>query len=193
MGESIGYARTSTAEQVAGLEAQLAELQAVGCTKLYAEQISSIDQHRPELKAALAFMRAGDTFVVTKPCRLARSTRHLLEIVDGLNERGVSVRILSMGLDTASPTSRLILTILGGVAEFERTLMLERQKAGIAKARADGKYKGRKPTARAKTADVLRLYGEGKTPTEISGLLSIGRASVYRAIAGAAPGREGAR
>ena len=180
--EVIGYARTSTAEQIAGLEDQLTELKGAGCTKIFQEQVSSVHGDRPQLDAALMYARDGDTFVVTKPCRLARSTRQLLEIVDDLSQRGVQVRILSMGLDTRSPTARLILTVLGGVAEFERSLMLERQRAGIEKAKSEGRYTGRKPTARAKSAEVLKLHAEGKCPTEIAEALGIGRASVYRAI-----------
>ena len=85
-------------------------------------------------------------------------------------------------LDTGTPTGKLMLTMLGAVAEFERTLMLERQREGIAKAKAEGRYKGRKPTARAKAGEVHRLHGQGLRPTDIAGRLGIGRASVYRVL-----------
>ena len=85
-------------------------------------------------------------------------------------------------LDIGEPTGRMMLTVLGAVAEFERTLMLERQREGIAKAKAEGSYKGRKPTARAKAGEVHRLYGQGLRPTQIAGRLGIGRASVYRVL-----------
>jgi len=183
MSEMIGYARTSTYDQVAGLEAQIKELEAVGCRRIYSEHVSSFEgQERPELDDAFKFLREGDTFVVTRPDRLARSTRQLLEFVDDLTEKGVRVRILSLDLDTGSSTGRLMLTMLGAVAEFERTLMKERQLSGIAKAKAEGKYTGRKPTAQLKAKEVKAMYAAGKNPTDIARELGLGRSSVYRVI-----------
>jgi DNA invertase Pin-like site-specific DNA recombinase len=181
-GQVIGYARTSTVEQVAGLDAQLRDLEGAGCTKVYKEQVSSVDAQRPQLKAALDYAREGDVFVVTKPDRLARSTRDLLDLVEGLQARGVTVRILSMNLDTSTPTGTLILTVLGAVATFERGIMLERQREGIAKAKADGKYKGRKPTALAKAEEIKALHKSGVGPSEIARRLDVGRTSVYRVL-----------
>lgn len=181
-GAIVGYARTSTFDQVAGLEAQIAELNAAGCSKVYSEQISSIDADRPQLKAALDFLREGDTFVVTRPDRLARGTTDLLGIVDGLHQRGVRVRLLSMDLDTGTATGRLVLTVLAGIATFERSLMLERQRAGIAKAKAEGKYKGRAPTARAKAGEIMTLKEQGKSIPEIVKATGASRASIYRVL-----------
>ena len=144
----VGYGRTSTLEQQAGLDAQIRDLQGAGCEKVFSEQVSSMGQ-RATLKAALEFLREGDALVVTKPDRLARSTAELLAIEADLSRRGVDLVVLSMGgerLDTRNPTSKLMLTILGGVATWEREIMLERQREGIAKARGEGKYKGRAPT-----------------------------------------------
>jgi DNA invertase Pin-like site-specific DNA recombinase len=124
--------------------------------------------------------------VVTKVDRLARSAFHLLEIARDLERRGIGLRILHLGrdsVDTTSANGRLILTIFAGFAQLERELMLERQREGIAKAKAAGRYKVRKPTARAKAADVLRLHSEGRTPTEISRQLVIGRGTVYWILA----------
>jgi DNA invertase Pin-like site-specific DNA recombinase len=185
-GALIGYARTSTVEQDAGLEAQMRDLEALGCGKVFHEKVSSVDAARPELKRALDYLREGDTFVVTRPDRLARSTLDLLNIVDDLTKRGVAVRILSMDLDTGNATGRLILTILAGIGEFERSLMLERQRAGIAKAKAEGKYKGRAPTARAKAADVKALKADGVGVAEIVRRTGVSRASVYRILEDAA-------
>ena len=131
-GMVVGYARTSTADQEAGLEAQERDLRAAGCKKLYTEQVSATER-RPRLEAALDYTREGDVLVVTKPDRLARSTADLLAIVARLESKGVALRILSMGggaggLDTRDPTNRFMLTMLGAVAEFERNLMRERQK-----------------------------------------------------------------
>lgn len=182
-GALVGYARTSTVEQEAGLEAQIAELQSLGCTKVFAEHVSSVDDQRPELRAALDWCREGDTFVVTRPDRLARSVTDLLRIVEDLRARKIAIRILSLGVDTGTATGTLILQVLGAVGEFERAIMLERQRAGIAKAKAQGKYRGRAPTARAKTSEVLRLKAEGKTVAEIAKAVGISRASIYRAFA----------
>lgn len=180
----IGYARTSTVDQGAGLEVQHRDLKAAGCEKVFSEQVSSVDrQARVELNAALEFVRDGDSLLVTKLDRLARSVPHLLEIVDTLKTKGATLRILSMDIDTSTSTGKLMLSVLGSVAAFEREIMLERQREGIAKAKAAGKYKGRTPTARAKADEVLRLRQEGIGPTEIARRLEIGRASVYRILA----------
>lgn len=180
----IGYARTSTLDQKAGLDAQRRDLEALGCQRLFIEQVSSVDvKERRELAEALAFIREGDTLVVTKLDRLARSSQHLLDILETLNTKGAALRILNMGIDTGTPTGKLLLTIMGGVAEFERDIMLERQREGIAKAKAAGKYKGRKPTAQAKADEVHRLKAGGMGPTAIATEVGIGRASVYRLLA----------
>ncbi|UPG71627.1 recombinase family protein [Roseomonas gilardii subsp. gilardii] len=177
----VGYARTSTVDQEAGLEAQQRDLRAAGCERLFSERVSSVAK-RAALEEALRFVREGDVLVVTKPDRLARSTADLLALVGRLEARKVALRVLSMGgqeIDTRSPTGRLMLTMLGAVAEFERALMLERQREGIAKARADGKYRGRTPTAQRKAAEVVSLRAEGLTAPAIAAKLGIGRASVF--------------
>src|SRR5690606_41482934 len=116
----IGYARTSTLDQVAGFEAQRRDLEAAGCQKIFAEQVSSVG-NRVQLKAALDYLREGDILVVTKLDRLARSVRDLMEIVDTIEAKGAGLRILGMNLDTTTPTGRLMLQVLGAVAEFERS------------------------------------------------------------------------
>jgi DNA invertase Pin-like site-specific DNA recombinase len=184
----VGYGRTSTVEQEAGLEAQDRDLRAAGCEKVLAERVSSVAK-RDQLDAALDCVREGDALVVTKPDRLARSTADLLAIVACLERKDVALRVLSMGgqsLDTSTPTGKLMLTMLGAVAEFERNLMLERQREGIAKAKADGAYKGRVPTAARQAGEVRKLHAEGMKPAEIAARLGIGRSSVYRALEGAA-------
>ncbi len=182
MSQLVGYARTSTTDQKAGLEAQLRDLKAAGCEKVFHEELSALATKRPELERVLDWVREGDTLIVTKPDRLARSTADLLAIAKQLETEGVTLRILSMNVDTATPTGKLMLTILGGIAAFERDLMLERQREGIAKAKAEGKYKGRAPTARAKGAEVKRLKAEGLTADAIAEKLGIGRASVFRIL-----------
>jgi DNA invertase Pin-like site-specific DNA recombinase len=178
----IGYARTSTLEQVAGFEAQKRELEAAGCTKVFAEQVSSVAE-RGQLEAAIDYLREGDALVVTKLDRLARSVRDLLDIIVRVEERGAGLRILNMNLDTGTATGKLMLNVLGSVAEFERAMMLERQREGIAKAKAEGKFKGRAPTARAKAGEVEAMLAAGESPTAVAKKLGIGRSSVYRAMA----------
>ena len=178
----IGYARTSTTDQTAGIDAQVRDLVAAGAEKLFTEQTSSIGA-RPQLDAALEFARDGDVLVVTKPDRLARSTAQLLQIVDELTGRGVGVVILSMGgerLDTRNPTAKLMLTILAGVAAWEREIMLERQREGIAKAKGEGKYTGRKPSIDTATVAAMRAQGIG--PAAIAKQLGVARSSVYRLL-----------
>jgi DNA invertase Pin-like site-specific DNA recombinase len=178
----VGYARTSTVEQHAGFEAQQRELKAAGVEKIFAEQVSSVAT-REKLDAALEFIREGDVLIVTKLDRLARSMRDLVDIVAKIEKKGASLRILAMSMDTSTPTGQLMLNVLGSVAQFERAIMLERQREGIAKAKADGKYMGRQPTARAKTDEVRRLHADGVGAVDIAKQLKIGRSSVYRALA----------
>ncbi len=189
----VGYARTSTAEQVAGSEAQERDLKATGCDRVFSERVSSVAA-RATLKECLAFLRDGDALVVTKPDRLARSTMELLAIEADLRARNVGLVVLSMGgerLDTRNPTSKLMLTILAGVATWEREIMLERQREGIAKAKAEGRYKGRTPTAMRQGKEVARLTAEGVSVTEIARRLNMSRMSVYRVLK-AAEGAEAA-
>jgi DNA invertase Pin-like site-specific DNA recombinase len=183
----IGYARTSTTDQVAGFEMQEQMLLATGCTRMFREQVSSVAA-RAELDAALDFVRDGDTLVVTRLDRLARSTTDLLGIVATLERKGVGLRILDFGgseVGTKTPTGRMLLTMFAAVAEFERGVMLERQRAGIAKAKAEGRYLGRAPTARAKLAQMRELRAAGLGASEIAVKLDVGRASVYRVLASA--------
>ena len=181
----IAYARTSTTEQSAGLDAQLRDLAAHGCEEAFSEQVSSV-QRRDELQKVLKFIRKGDTLVVTKLDRLARSVPDLVKIMARLEDRGASLRILAMNLDTETPTGRLLINLVGSIAQFEREIMLERQRDGISKAQGEGKYKGRAATARAKADEVLALRKQGKGASEIAAEVGIGRASVYR-ILGAGP------
>lgn len=181
----IGYARTSTAEQLAGLEAQQRQLAATGCNKIFSEQVSSV-LAREQLEAALEFVREGDALVVMRLDRLARSTADLLGIIATLERKGVALRILDFGgqaVDTQSPSGKLIVTMFGAVAQFERELLLQRQREGIAKARSEGKYRGRAPTAQRKAPQVRELHLSGLGASEIAAALKVSRSSVYRILA----------
>lgn len=178
----IGYARVSTTDQIAGLEAQERDLRATGCTKLFAERVSSVAQ-RDQLEATIEFAREGDSLVVTKLDRLCRSVADLVAITERLRIKGVALRILSINLDTTTPTGKLMLNLLGSIAEFERELMLERQREGIAKAKAQGKYRGRAPTARRQAPQVHELRSIGLGAALIADRLNMSRSSVYRILA----------
>lgn len=178
----IGYARVSTLEQGNSLDNQRDQLKAAGCDKVFAEQASAVKE-RPELDKALDYLREGDSLVVARLDRLARSVAHLMQIKDYLDQKGANLVILNLSIDTGTATGKLMFSVVGAVAEFERELLLERQREGIARAKAAGKYKGRKPTAREKADDVKRLHDQGVGPTDISRELGISRASVYRCLA----------
>lgn len=174
----IGYARTSTVEQLAGLEAQLKRLRSVGCKKVFQERVSSVAK-RDQLAAALDYARDGDVLVVTKLDRLARSVADLVDIGQKIEGKAASLRVLDMDLDTKTPTGRLMLNLIGSIAQFERELMLERQREGIAKAKAEGRYKGRAPTAQRQVEKVKALRAEGLKPEAIAKRLGISRSSTY--------------
>lgn len=180
----IGYARTSTFDQKAGLDGQIEQLTATGCSKVFSEQVSSLAE-RQQLEVALDFVRDGDAFVIVRLDRLARSTSDLLAIVDRLETKKVGLRVLDFGgseMDTQSPTGRLMLTMFGALAQFERELMLVRQREGIERAKREGKYRGRAPTARRRLPEMRKMADEGLTPPEIASRLNLSRASVYRLL-----------
>jgi len=183
----IGYGRTSTTDQQAGIQAQERDLCAAGCDKLFIEQVSSIGK-RQQLDAALDYVREVDTLIVTKLDRLARSVPDLLAMVARLEAKNVALRVLAMSgsqpLDTGTAIGKLMLAVIGAVGQFEREMMLERQREGIAQAKRDGRYKGRAPTVLRQAVEIMRLKDSGVTPTEIAIKLRIGRASVYRVLAG---------
>lgn len=179
----IGYARTSTTEQQAGFEAQIRDLNKNDCEKIFSEQVSSINANRPELARAIEFVREGDVLVVTRLDRLARSISDLTKIVAELEDKKVGLRILDMNIDTTTPTVRLLLNLVGSIAQFEREIMLARQLEGIAKAKEKGLFKGRAPTARRKTSNILDMAATGATVANISAELGIGKSSVYRILA----------
>lgn len=184
-----GYARTSTVEQVAGLADQVAKLKEAGCTDqtIYQEQISSVKMaDRVEFAKVLAKLSKGDVLVFTSLSRVARSMIHMIEIEAAVAAAGASIQILDMNVDTSTPQGRLTFNLFSSIAQFERENMLERQKVGIAAAKAEGKYAGRAPTAQAKAAKVLALHGKGLSKQDIANACEMGIASVYRILKAAA-------
>lgn len=177
----IGYARVSSSGQ--SLEVQRDQLLAAGCTRIFEEKRSGLSQDgREQLALALDYVRDGDVLIVTRLDRLARSITDLRQIVDRLTAKEVGFRALQQGdLDTSTSNGRLMLNMLGAFAEFESDLRRERQREGIDRAKANGIYKGRKPSV--PVDEVRKLKAEGMAPTEIAKRLNVGRASVYRALA----------
>lgn len=185
----IGYARTSTTDQAAGLEAQVRDLKAAGVEKPFTEQTGATGE-RPVFEKIMATIKRGDVLVVTKLDRLARSVMHLGQILDHLEKRGASLRILNLGLDTSTPTGKLMLNVLGSVAQFEREIMLERQREGIAKAKSEGKYTGRKSSVDPETVayEVQMDEAAGRTKLEAiaraASRFKISERQVYRHLNG---------
>lgn len=179
----IGYARVSTTDQ--DLAVQLAALKAAGCDVIRSEKVSgSTVKGRGELATVLEFIGAGDTLVVTRIDRLARSIGDLQDIVRSLKGKGASLAATEQPIDTNSAAGKAFLDMLGVFAEFETNLRRERQLEGIARAKAEGIYKGR--PASIDVAQVRALKAEGHGPAEIARRLGIGRASVYRVLGDAA-------
>lgn len=175
----VGYARVSSTGQ--SLEVQREQLVAAGCEEVFEEKrTGTTTEGREQLEAALRFVRKGDVFLVCRLDRLARSLIDLRKIIDSLTEKGVGFRCLQQHIDTTSSEGRLMLNILASFAEFETDIRKERQADGIAKAKAEGRYRGRPPTIDAREVTALRAEGVG--PTAIAKRLGIGRASVYRLL-----------
>lgn len=178
----VGYARVSSAGQ--SLEIQKEALLAAGCEKLFSEKQSGTStDNRPALSDALDFIREGDTLIVTRIDRLARSVGDLEAIVKSVRAKGAFLKAIEQPIDTSSPAGVAFLQMLGVFAQFETAIRKERQMEGIAKAKAEGRYKGRKPSV--DVATVRAMKAEGVRPVDIAAKLGIGRASVYRALTGA--------
>jgi DNA invertase Pin-like site-specific DNA recombinase len=174
-----GYARVSTTDQ--DLSIQVEKLTTAGCTVVREEKVSGTSRNgRNELETLLAFLRPGDTLMVTKVDRLARSVGDLQDIVKALRAKGVSLKVTDQPIDTSTAAGKAFLDMLGVFAEFETNLRRERQMEGINKAKAKGVYRGRRPTISAE--QVRRLKNEGLGGSEIARRLGIGRASVYRLL-----------
>lgn len=179
---NVGYARVSSTGQ--DLTVQLKKLEAAGCQKVFREKRSGVDAGRPELKRCLDYLREGDTLLVTKIDRLARSTSDLYRIISTLSEKGAAFKVTDdPTIDTTSRTGRLVLGILALIAEFENDIRRERQMDGIKKARESGTRFGRKPLLVAETIQqVCELRKAGKSVPEIMRQMDLSKASVYRAL-----------
>ncbi len=177
----IGYIRVSTTDQNTARQEVLME--ALGVTKVFIDRMSGKNTDRPELKKMLAFVRQGDTIVVESISRFARNTRDLLELVEQLTAKGVDFVSKKEAIDTTTPSGKFMLTIFGAVAELERDYILQRQKEGIAVAKEQGVYKGRKPIQRPDFHFVASLWKSGEiTATEAMRRLDMSSSTFYRKV-----------
>ncbi|GAA1106862.1 recombinase family protein [Pseudonocardia alni] len=183
----IGYARVSTADQ--STDGQLDALDAAGCERVFTDYASGKLARRPQLDALLDYARPRDVIVITKLDRLGRSLRDLLALVANLDERDVDLKVLDQTIDTTGPAGKLTFAILGAVAEFERDLISERTRDGLAAARARGRKGGRRPVlSPAKITHARKLRDGGEhTMTEIADLVGCSRATLYRVLDAEAP------
>lgn len=178
-GARIGYARVSTADQ--SLNAQTDRLTAAGCERIFAEHVSGTLRERPQLAACLDYLRPGDVLVVAKLDRLGRSLSHLLEVVADLDRRGIGLVSLGEAIDTTTAAGRLLLHVIGAVAQFERDLITERTQAGLAAARSRGRTGGRPSKMTPERAAAARsLIESGHTVSQAAAALGVGRATLYR-------------
>ena len=177
---TVGYARVSSIGQ--DLAVQLEKLK--GCDKVFREKKSGVDGGRPELKACLEYLREGDTLLVTKLDRLARSTPDLYRIVSELVQRGVAFKVVDdPSIDTSTRTGKLIMGILALIAEFENDIRRERQQDGINKAKAEGVRFGPKPLLTSQVVKTIKeLRADGATVSEIMRRMKLSKASIYRAL-----------
>ncbi len=178
MSHAICYARVSSTGQKLDVQRELLEKE--GCKHFFEEKVSGKDRNRPELTLMLKTIRKGDVVVVTKLDRLARSMSDFWNIYDEIKEKGASLKVLNMGLDTNSSQGRLMLGILSSVAEFERELIAERRADGIARAKAEGKHLGRPKMTDAIKVQVKEMLEAGSTKTAIAEDLNIGVSTVYK-------------
>ena len=176
----IGYLRPDINGQ--NMQSQLDQLKASGAIDIRQEKLAGTKHDRPQLGKLMADVRDGDTVVITSLDRIAHNTKHLLEIIESLNAAGASLKVIDSGIDTSTDHGEVIPMLLGVIADFERQIVRENQAVGIAKAKREGRYKGRKPTARAKSDDVVALNAQGLTRQKIADQLGIGVASVYRIL-----------
>ncbi len=183
----VGYPRVSTVDQ--NPELQHDALMAAGCSRVFTDKASGVASDRPQLAAALDYLREGDSLVVWRLDRLGRSLKHLLEVVSALDERDVGFQSLHESIDTTTSTGKLVFHIVGALAEFERDLIKDRTTAGLAAARARGRVGGRKPVLTAQQIQVaLKMYAAGdSTVADIAKVLRVSRATIYRQLPGRAP------
>jgi len=180
MSSIIGYLSPDINEHSTQL--QLEKLKAAGASNIIQEKPAHTKRTRPQLDKLMTTVKEGDTLVVTSLDRIAHNAKHLYEIINTLTAIGVSFKVVDSGIDTSSSNGKNLQMLLGVILDFEQQVTKERQAIGIAKAKREGRYKGRKPTARAKSDEVMAFNEQGLTRQKIADELGIGIASVYRIL-----------
>lgn len=179
----IGYARTSTYDQLYGLDIQLDKLKNVNVEKIFHEHASASSSKRPEFQKMMDFIREGDELYITSLDRIARSMNDLVRIIESLEKKGIPIHILNLGIDTSTASGKLILNVFGSVAQFEREIMKERQREGMVKAKEKGVIFGRPRKLNDSMVEKINIMKrEGYGASEISRMVNVSRASVYRAL-----------
>lgn len=180
----FGYARVSTTGQK--LDSQIKQLREIDVEKIVSEKISGIVEKKNELDILLGQMISGDTLVVTRLDRLGRSTKQLLELVDSFSQRGIHLVVLNLGIDTRTSSGKFILTVMAAFSELDRSLLIEKQQAGIDIAKKKGKYKGRRrkyTLQHPSVSHALELHEQGnKTIKEICQITHLSEATFYRCL-----------
>ena len=185
----VGYARVSTRAQKD--DSQIDELKAYGCEPVFTDKgVSGKLAARPELDKALAYMRKGDVFVITRMSRAMRSLKHMIALAEELRERGIDLVVIKQGIDTTTPEGRLVFNILASIDEFQRELIVEATHEGLEAARARGRLGGRKPKLTPQQLEYARKMYDAQelTVTQIGTLFSVSRQTIYRALAPGQPG-----
>jgi DNA invertase Pin-like site-specific DNA recombinase len=182
MGTIVAYARVSTGQQ--DYQTQVDRLTAAGATKVFAEKRSGLDSERPALAECLRYVREGDTLIVTKLDRLARSTAHLYRVIEDLTNRGIAFKVLDdTAIDTGSRTGKLVMGILALIAEFETEIRKERQMEGIAKAKAEGRTGGRPKLVTQEIQDKIQsLRSSGLSIRKIAAEVGLSKATIQKVI-----------
>lgn len=177
----VGYARVSTTGQ--SLDVQMSKLEAAGCDKIYQEKRSGRTASRPEFKKCLEYIRSGDTLMITRLDRLARSVTHLSQIAERFQVEGIELFVIDQSIDTSTSTGRLMFNMLSCIAEFENDLRAERQKEGIAKAKEKGIKFGRRSKLTPELKERIHRLRKSKSVQEIANELFLGVATIYRVLA----------
>ena len=186
----IGYIRISTTDQNTARQEVL--MKSLGIDEIYIDRMSGKNTQRPELQKMMEYVRHGDTVIVESISRFARNTRDLLELIERLTEKGVEFISQKEAIDTSTPTGKFMLTVFGAVAELEREYILQRQREGIAIAKANGVYKGRKPIQRPDFPAVVSEWQQGKiTAVEAMKRLNLKSSTFYRKVKEAKQGCSG--
>lgn len=179
----LGYARTSSEGQQSGLEIQVEMLEKEGCDRIYSEKLSGKDRNRPQLEEMLRNLRKGDTIISKSIDRVARSMCDLSNISKKIEETGANLKFLDQNIDTSDPTGKLLFNILGSLAEFERSLINSRTKAGRENAKKNGvKFGRKKSTNKNQDAQMILAYQQGQTWKQIAETFDVSRQLVYRRI-----------